>query len=479
MAERSLNTVHPDDAGERRVVTPAPAHERWSWALYDFANTIFSMNVLSLFFGAWLVTDLGSSNTLYAIASGLASALVFVTIPILGAISDVQHARKPWVVGFTLFACVACAAIGILGQEAVLLRGEAVIGGAIGSEDIAFRDLKWVLLAFVVANYAYQAAQPFYNAMLSGLVPPEDRGKMSGIGVAAGYVGSIVGVLLVTPFFTGELPIVGPVAQATLQTLRTIPFTEHAGRVSTFVPTALLFLLFSVPFMLFCRDHGTARVNATVSWRRPFAEIRDTLREARKYPGTLRFIVTSFVYQDAVGTIVTFMAVYAVVAVGLDGSSTSTIFLALTVPAIFGSYFYGWLTDRIGAKRALGTTIAVWVVLLLALAATPGKTAFWIIGIGIGLNFGGVNAVERPMLLSLIPEIHAARFFSLLLLSARAAAVAGPILWAVIVDSLQSQMGQAAANRLAVAVVAVMFAIAWWLLRSVPDRSSVTLVSSA
>jgi UMF1 family MFS transporter len=471
MAQRSVHSVHLDDAGETRVVTRAPARERWSWALYDFANTIFSMNVLSLFFGAWLVTDLGSSNTLYAISSGLASALVFVSIPVLGAISDTRHARKPWVVGFTLFACAACAAIGILGQETVPLHGEAVIGaGSVGAADIGFSDLKWVLVVFVVANYAYQAAQPFYNAMLAELVPPDEQGRMSGLGVAAGYVGSIVGVLLVTPFFTGDLPIVGPLGEDTLRALRAIPFTEHAGRVSTFVPTALLFLLFSLPFILFCRDHGRGPLDTPVDWRRPFAEIRDTLREARKYPGTLRFIATSFVYQDAVGTIVAFMAVYAVVAVGLDGSSTSTIFLALTVPAIFGSYFYGWLTDRVGPKRALGTTIAVWVVLLLVLAATPGKTAFWMIGIGIGLNFGGVNAVERPMLLSLVPDVHAARFFSLLLLSARAAAVAGPIVWAVIVDSLQAQMGRVAANRLAVAVVGLMFAIAWWLLRRVPDR---------
>ena len=116
------------------------------------------------------------------------------------------------------------------------------------------------------------------------------------------------------------------------------------------------------------------------------------------------------------------------------------------------------------------------MVLLLALALTPGKAAFWIIGVAIGLNFGGVNAVERPMLLSLVPDVHAARFFSLLLLSARAAAVVGPIIWAVLVDSLQGQLGAVVANRSAVAVVGLMFAIAWWLLRRVPDRRPGTRV---
>ena len=65
--------------------------------------------------------------------------------------------------------------------------------------------LFWVLAAFVLANFAYQAAQPFYNAMMPELVPVEERGRLSGFGTALGYVGSIVGVLFVMPFFNGTL----------------------------------------------------------------------------------------------------------------------------------------------------------------------------------------------------------------------------------------------------------------------------------
>jgi len=84
----------------------APWRERISWALYDFANTVFSMNIATLYFSAWLVGDLGHSNTLYATVNGIASALVVVSIPVFGAISDATQRRKPWVVGFTIIACV-------------------------------------------------------------------------------------------------------------------------------------------------------------------------------------------------------------------------------------------------------------------------------------------------------------------------------------------------------------------------------------
>ena len=80
-----------------------------AWALYDFANTIWSMNVATLYFSVWLISDLGASNTAYAVANGVSSALVALSIPLLGAISDARGRRKPWIVGFTLVACAATA----------------------------------------------------------------------------------------------------------------------------------------------------------------------------------------------------------------------------------------------------------------------------------------------------------------------------------------------------------------------------------
>src|SRR3977135_922842 len=93
----------------------APFKERVIWALYDFANTVFSMNIATLYFAAWLVADLGHSNTLYAVVNGIASALVVLSIPGFGAISDGTQRRKPWVVWFTLIACVSTIVMAVLG----------------------------------------------------------------------------------------------------------------------------------------------------------------------------------------------------------------------------------------------------------------------------------------------------------------------------------------------------------------------------
>jgi UMF1 family MFS transporter len=449
----------------------APARERYSWALYDFANTVFSMNIATLYFSAWLVGDLGHSNTLYATVNGIASALVVVSIPVFGAVSDATQRRKPWVVGFTLVACFSTIIMAILGQMGLPLVGEGVIGAASRTLTSPGVALFGVLAAFTIANYAYQGTQPFYNAMLPELAPDDHRGRLSGIGSAFAYAGSITGVLLTFPFFTGSLPVLGAIPDHVVKFLRAIvPLTSHGGRVSTFVPTAVLFLIFSLPLIVFSRDHNAGRGKKRIQWREAFRDVRQTLKEARKYPGTMRFILTSFLYQDAMGTIIANMALYAIFAMGFHKGSEATLFVILTIPAVFGSYGIGRLVDRFGPKRTLSWVLAGWVLLLISMIVVPSRNAFWIVGACIGLIYGGVSTAERPLLLSLVPDIEAGRFFSLMVLSSRAAAVVGPFVWALAVDGLSSSMGVGFAYRAGVMTVAIGMGLALLMLRGVPDN---------
>lgn len=471
-----MDDEHPPVAADARSALPpvtrrAPLRERASWVLYDFANTIFSMNVATLYFSVWLIDDLRATSKQYAFGSALASLLVVLAVPILGAVSDARRRRKMWVVGFTVASCIACAMIGILGQRTLPIAGTETVGGTTLPAGWApsLGSLGWVLLAYVIANFTYQAAQPFYNAMMPELVPPHERGRLSGIGTGVGYIGTIVGLLLVVPFFNGALPLLGPLPAGLVETLRGIvPFTSHAGRVSTFVPTALLFLLFSLPLFLFCRDHYPVKEKVPVNVRRAFRDLGQTLRDTRKYPGVLAFLVASFLYQDALGTIVSFMALYAVKAMGFAKGAETTLFLVLTIPAVFGSVLAGRLVDRYGARRTLFTVITFWIILLVAMIAAPSQAAFWGVGLGIGFIFGGVATAERPLLLTLVPQEEAARFFSLMVLSSRAAAITGPIVWGVTVDALEPGRGTGFAYRAAVVTVAVMFGLSLLLLRRVP-----------
>jgi len=451
----------------------ASARERWSWALYDFSNTIWSMNVVSLYLAAWMVVDLGASNAAYSWATSISSIIMAVSVPLLGAISDATHRRKPWVVWFTVISCIATAAIGYIGTHGVPAYGEYVTGGATRPETyhISGLPLLAIAVAFSIANYAYQAAQPFYNAMLPELVPSEELGALSGLGTAVGYTGTIVGLILVQPFLDGSLPFVGKISSGFVNFLHAVvPTTSNSGRVATFVPTALLFLLFSLPLFIFCRDRNPAPRGTPIKWRQAFLEVGNTLRDAREHPGTLRFIIASFIYQDAVGTIAAVLGLYAIKAVGFGQTEVNTLYILLTVPAVLGSYVCGRLVDRYGAKKTLFYVILSWVLLLAGIIALPGKPAFWAIGALIGFIFGGVPTAERPLLLSLVPEREAGRFFSLMLLSSRAASFLGPLIWAYAVDGLEPTRGASIAYRVGVGTIVVFFAASLFVLHGVPDR---------
>jgi MFS transporter, UMF1 family len=434
------------------------------------------MNIATLYFAVWLVSDLHGSNTDVAIGNGIASVLVMLSIPVLGAISDVKRRRKPWVVGFTLVAVLATVAIGAVGQYLIPPVGDSVLNPITTSGFIiSGAPLIFVITAFVIANYAYQGALPFYNAMMPELAPPEKWGRLSGLGAILGYTGSILGVLMIKPFFDGSLPIVGQLPIAFTHALRTVfPLARSGGRVATFAPTALLYLIFSIPLFVFCRDRFPVRTRQSIPWQQAFHDVANTIRESRKYPGALRFIIASFVYQDAMGTIISFMALYAVVAMGFKSGSETTLFVVLTIPAVFGAWLWGRLTDRIGPKNTLMIVLCAWVILLIAMIAAPSRQAFWIVGAMIGFIYGGVNVAERPMLLRLIPDEEAGRFFGLMVLSARAAAIVGPLVWALAVDGLMPGFGKGIAYRAGVGTVAVAMCIALLIMRGVPDNFPTT-----
>jgi len=291
--------------------------------------------------------------------------------------------------------------------------------------------------------------------ILPELAPPSARGRLSGIGTALGYVGSIAGVLLVGPFVTGGWGL------------------RPGGRQAAFTPTALLFLLFSLPFFVFCRDrssHGTPRT--AVRWGAIFGELASAFRDAGRHRGLRRFVVASYFYQDALGTAISFMALYAVTVLGLPAGGEIRLFVTLTIPAVAGAALAGLACDRWGPRRTLIAVLAAWIAGLTAIALAPSLAGFWIGGAIVGLAFGGIWSAERPLLLTLAPDGESGRYFGLLALSARAAAIVGPLVWAAIVDGLAAPLGRNVAYRLAVVSLAVMMAVALWLLRGVPERAA-------
>ena len=76
----------------------------WAWVLYDFANTIFTVSILSFFFPIWLGEELGAGADTFNYATAAGAFLVILTAPFLGAVADLRQRRKPYLIFFTTIA---------------------------------------------------------------------------------------------------------------------------------------------------------------------------------------------------------------------------------------------------------------------------------------------------------------------------------------------------------------------------------------
>lgn len=403
-----------------------------SWCLYDFANTIFSMNVVSLYFPLWLTADLGVSDLWVSLANSISMALVALTLPLLGVQADHGQRRRSFLIAFTAVSCAATALIGVSGGVSVAA----------------------VIVSFAVANYAYQGGLVFYNALLPSVASPGKVGRISGYGVALGYLGAIGGMVLVLPFNTGS--IFG----------LSIPGITGAGRSATFLPTAVLFALFALPCLLWVPEpQGVKETSAVgLSLSEAFRKVWVALSNAKKYPGVRAFLVAKFLYEEAIATVIIFMAVYAHRVWGFTDSELTPFFVLSTVSAVIGSALIGRVTDRQGPKRTLEWVLAGWLLCFAAIIFAGHRLVAWAAGSAVGVCLGGTWTAARPLLLSMVPEEELAEFFGLYAMSGKAASIFGPLIWGGILLAAAS-LPEDLRYRIAVASMAALMAAGLAILR--------------
>lgn len=394
----------------------------FSWALYDLANTIFSMNIVSFYFSLWVVNEMGGTDSDYSFANASSMMLMVLTAPVLGAISDQARRRIPFLVLTTLL-CVGFTAL--LG-----------LGGLMVS-----------LVFFVVANYMFQAGLIFYDSLLPEVSTEENRGKVGGLGIGLGYVGSFIGI------GSGLFLL------------------DSIGYVGMFRLTAVLFLLFAIPCFLFVHERTiTAKDRKRVPEivRGAFSQVFRTVKHAKQFPGLLRFLIGRLFYTDPVNTIIIFMGIYVTNEVGFTEDEAQLLMLTAISSAVLGGIGWGFLVDRLQPKRSLLLVLISWMIVLfgafaIAIFDLP-KYLFWIDACLAGISLGGTWAADRPLMLRLTPPSYVGEFYGLYSMVGRFASVTGPLLWGLVVDTLN--WGRPAA----VFMLLIFIVISYLILRPIDDR---------
>ncbi len=420
------------------------------WSLYDFANTIYSMNIVSLYLKRYMVEDLNLEHAYYDIPLAISMLLSAIFLPALGAISDHSAKKKIFIFFFT-FSC--CLAVGLMPY----IPETFILG---------------VILLFIIANFSYQAGQPFYNALLYSVSSGKEARFVSGIGVSLGYVGSVIGMLFVMPFVTGSVFTID------------VPFIEGSGLTGAFVPTAIIFLLFALPLFFWVKEREVIN-KKIVSIKEAYIEVWKSLKETRKYPGVLRFLVADYFFEDVAATVIVNIGIYCSVVLRFDDNMINLFLIISTISAVFGSFIIGKLAVNRSLKSLLRYIIYAWIVALTIFALVENQTVIWIIGSVIGIGMGGLWTTTRPMLAEMVPKDELGKFFGIFALSGRIAAVAGPLIWtsifflvgrnstlgAYISDSLKLSEEQSVVLPYKVAILTLAFVmiIGLIILRKVPE----------
>ena len=395
-----------------------------SWAVYDLANTIFSMNIVTLYLALWVFNVMGGTDATWGYTNSLATALVFLTAPILGALSDQAGRRLPLLMVCTI-ACV--------GFTAALGTG----------------GLMTTLVFFVIANYFFQASLIFYDATLPVVSTPQTRGIVGGFGVSIGYLGSFTGVL------TGLLLL------------------GRIGHVGVFRVTALLFLLFAIPIFLFVKEPdrpGNLRLDPSAIGR-ALRQVKDTIGHLPRYRGLGRFLVGRAFYTDAANTVIVFLTPYTVNEIGFTETGAQVLLLAAITAVVVGGLILGSVVDRVGPKRTLDVVLALWVVALSGAVAVPvlglDQVWFWPVACVAGIALGGTWTADRPYMLILAPPKRLGEFYGLYSMVGRFSAIIGPAMFAFVAQTLG--LGRPAA----MGTLLLSIIIAYFILRGVDDEERV------
>ncbi len=370
----------------------------FGWSLYDFANTIYSMNIVSLYLKRYIVEDLGRDDRYFDIPFSISMLFAAVLLPVLGTISDYSTKKKIFLLLFTVTCCLA---VGLM----------AVVPASM---------ITFLLVLFIVANFSYEAGQPFYNSLLYSVADGKQARFVSGVGVALGYTGSILGMLVVLPFVAGSF------------FTWDIPFLAGGGKTSSFVPTAILFMVFALPLFLWVREAPVTRVGKP-GFVDSYREVWKGIRQTKKYPGVLRYLIADYFFEDAATTVILNIGLYCSIVIGF-GDEDITFFLVIsTVSAVVGSFLIGKVAQYWSLKSLLSLIVLGWVLTLSFFVVSDNRVLVWLLGSVVGILLGGLWTTTRPLLAEMVPRADLGRFFGLFALSGRAAAVIGPLIWTLAV----------------------------------------------
>ncbi|MGA2668353.1 MAG: MFS transporter [Ignavibacteria bacterium] len=361
------------------------------WSLFDFANSSYAVIVVAFVYAVYfkkvVASNLPIADFYWSSSINISMLAVAVLSPVLGAAADFYSNKKTYLFFFTLLCIITTALMYFVGPGMVL----------------------WGVILFIFSNIGFQAGLSFYDAFVKEIALPENYNRVSSLGYAIGYVGSLAALV---PVF----------------------IYQNDPRLS-FVASSFLFLIFSLPFFLFIKekkkplDQTGEKFNAV---RVGISRVSNTLHHLKNYINLRTFLLSYFLYIDGVNTVIFFSAIYAQTTLGFTISELVIFFAIVQITAMIGSFLFGFIADRIGTKFTLELCLIGWLVITVVVFFINDKLGFNIIGALAGMFLGSSQALSRSMMTFLTPEEKKTEFFGFYGLFEKTSTILGPFTFGLV-----------------------------------------------
>ena len=370
-----------------------------SWALYDWANSVFATTVMAgffpIFFKSFWAADLSPIESTAAIgtANSLSGLFIMLLAPILGAFSDVRKIKKKFLAFFATTGILSTAYFYFIPQG------------------------DWFTAAFLytVAAIGFSGGNIFYDSLIGSVSNNNERNKVSSLGYALGYLGG--GIL----FIVNVLMYLNPTWFGLASDIEAILYS--------FLSVSIWWAVFSIPLFMNVDEKPNLSLSQSI-WidvLHSFKLVLSTLKEIKKHKRAALFLISYWLYMDGVDTIVRMATAYGS-DIGLDTTSMITALIMTQFIGFPATLVFGMYADKIGFKKILTIGISIYIIICFFAANMNTATEFYIIAGAVGLVQGGVQAISRSFFSSLIPKNKEAQFFGFYNLVGKSAVLIGPLL---------------------------------------------------
>ena len=406
-----------------------------SWALYDWANSAYATIVLAVFFplvfsNYWFAGS-GSENstTPLGIANSVASLVIVLLAPVLGAIADKGGIKKKFLFTFAAIGVVFVSALFFIEQGEWLLA----------------------LCVYALAGIGFAGANIFYDALIVDVSARDKFDIVSAFGFAAGYLG-------------GGLALVIAIAFTTIP--ETIGFANRdQAMLASFILVGLWWTVFSIPLFLGVKESQIdSDIRFTQAVTGGIEQLLATFKEVRRLRIVWLFLLAYWFYIDGVYTIIRMAMDYGV-RLEFDQISLVWAFLITQFIGFPAAIAYGKLGEKIGARTGIVIAIGVYIAVTIYGYFMDVVAEFYALAIVIGLVQGGVQSLSRSLYARIVPGNKVAEFFGFYNIMGKFATVLGPLLVAMV-------SGFTGDPRLAILSIIVLFAIGGILLLFVDETEA-------